>query len=105
MGFECTDKTCAPLTAACNGRRDCGDNSDEQLCRQQSTMSDSADRDCPAPEYFKCADQCRCLPVSKLCDKVKDCPDGSDEVVQPSPWVAPWTGRILMISSMESTTV
>merc|ERR1711953_862393 len=52
----------------------------EQLCRQQSTMSDSADRDCPAPEYFKCADQCRCLPVSKLCDKVKDCPDGSDEV-------------------------
>ena len=68
------------FSAACNGRRDCPDNSDERLCRQKSSMSNPSDPQCPGRDYFTCADHSRCLHKENLCNNVKDCPDGSDEV-------------------------
>lgn len=58
----------------CDGDDDCGDNSDEQQCRQKAS-SDGC-----GPTEFRCRDGRQCVLSSFHCDGTNDCQDGSDEV-------------------------
>jgi hypothetical protein len=54
----------------CDGRDDCGDNSDEENCFLDCTLDH---------KHFRCTDNDTCLPLEKVCNGVNDCIDGSDE--------------------------
>ncbi len=66
--FQCKNNNCTLITALCDGRNDCGDNSDESNCHH----------DCSEHE-FKCVSTGRCIKGAWKCDGDKDCQDGSDE--------------------------
>lgn len=67
--FECNNQHCILFSRVCDGKNDCGDNSDEseQVCNRNCT-----------DDQFKCNNG-RCIPMDDLCDHVHDCPNGEDE--------------------------
>ncbi|GBN27743.1 hypothetical protein AVEN_198856-1 [Araneus ventricosus] len=73
--YRCLNNKCVLRTAMCNGRNDCGDNSDEDYC--------SYSNNCPTHRSFFCGKSNnyydRCIPLSWKCDGWKDCPSGKDE--------------------------
>ncbi|XP_066593540.1 basement membrane-specific heparan sulfate proteoglycan core protein [Prorops nasuta] len=97
--FTCSDGTCLPRSALCNGRRDCPRGEDETNCHRGESSSPSFNiltkfhdternieplptnlstaRIC-APDDFLCADG-TCIPNSHHCDHFYDCRDFTDE--------------------------
>ncbi|MEQ2168720.1 hypothetical protein GOODEAATRI_017702, partial [Goodea atripinnis] len=68
-GFLCSNDTCLPAKAHCNGIRDCPDGADEHNC----------DPLCTRYMEFVCKNRAQCLFQSLVCDGIKHCEDGSDE--------------------------
>ncbi|XP_071039448.1 uncharacterized protein CG3556 isoform X3 [Parasteatoda tepidariorum] len=71
--FRCQNDKCVERRDFCNGRNDCGDNSDERNCRTSS---------CRNGKGIVCGNayyNSNCIPEEWECDGVKDCPDGRDE--------------------------
>uniref|UniRef100_A0A6Q2ZM28 Sortilin-related receptor n=1 Tax=Esox lucius TaxID=8010 RepID=A0A6Q2ZM28_ESOLU len=68
-GFLCSNGTCLPSSAHCNGVHDCPGGADEQHC----------DPLCTRYMEFVCRNRAQCLFQSLVCDGTKHCEDGSDE--------------------------
>jgi low-density lipoprotein receptor-related protein 1 (alpha-2-macroglobulin receptor) len=64
--YTCGNLRCILNATRCDGKNDCGDNSDE------------ADCNCP-DDGFRCANDV-CIRRALVCDKDPDCPDASDEM-------------------------
>ncbi|XP_043952272.1 low-density lipoprotein receptor-related protein 2-like isoform X1 [Gambusia affinis] len=64
---------CLPQNLLCDGKRDCPEGDDEELCVSA----------CPQ-EDFMCMDRRKCIPRILLCDGRAHCHDGSDEVDCPT---------------------
>ncbi|XP_016532550.1 low-density lipoprotein receptor-related protein 2 isoform X4 [Poecilia formosa] len=64
---------CLPQNLLCDGKRDCPEGDDEELCVNA----------CPK-EDFMCMDRRNCIPRILLCDGRAHCHDGSDEVDCPT---------------------
>lgn len=86
--FKCLDGSgCLSRSKLCNGKRECGDGSDEFACSSTTaSTNNSAGSDlgawhtsgkCPSGT-FECANG-QCLPNFVFCNAVDDCADGSDE--------------------------
>ncbi|GIY23880.1 uncharacterized protein CDAR_373861, partial [Caerostris darwini] len=74
--FKCGNNKCILRSYYCNGRNDCGDNSDELYC----SLSGSK---CPTNDFFSCRkpnNYYMCLNKSRKCDGYNDCYYGEDEV-------------------------
>ncbi|VEN44848.1 unnamed protein product [Callosobruchus maculatus] len=67
--FSCSNNKCISITSRCDGRDDCGDNSDEQHCDLYL---------CKEPSFFRCRNS-RCIPKALVCNDENDCIDYSDE--------------------------
>ena len=66
--YQCHNGNCTLTTHICDGRDDCGDRTDENICHHE----------CP-DNQFKCRNNGRCVLGAYKCDGDKDCADGSDE--------------------------
>lgn len=105
--FVCNNTLCKLHMWVCDGRDDCGDNSDEDadMCgRVHASFQDSpsrfsrplttdaydgrssafvsptaAKRPCPPTRPFRCRNDRVCLRVQQVCNRVDDCGDNSDE--------------------------
>nr|XP_042904003.1 very low-density lipoprotein receptor-like [Parasteatoda tepidariorum] len=71
--FRCQNDKCVERGDFCNGRDDCGDNSDEWYCRT-SSCRDGKGIACGNGYY-----DWNCIPEAWECDGIKDCTDGRDE--------------------------
>ncbi|GBN00823.1 hypothetical protein AVEN_208718-1 [Araneus ventricosus] len=62
--YRCLNNKCVQRTEMCNGRNDCGDNSDETYCSHRGN--------CPTHRSFFCGKNNnyvdRCFPLSWKCD-------------------------------------
>lgn len=93
IGFLCSNQTCLPATAHCNGVQECPDGADEHNCGESravsgwgASASGGVTRPFSPPEplctrymEFVCKNRAQCLFQSLVCDGVKHCKDGSDE--------------------------
>lgn len=96
IGFLCSNQTCLPATAHCNGVQECPDGADEHNCGESRAVSEGGGgwasasggvtRPFSPPEplctrymEFVCKNRAQCLFQSLVCDGVKHCKDGSDE--------------------------
>ncbi|CAL1274603.1 unnamed protein product [Larinioides sclopetarius] len=71
--YRCLNNKCIHRTEMCNGRNNCGDNSDEEYC---STYKNR----CPSHRPFFCGTyRDKCINLSWKCDGNKDCSSGNDE--------------------------
>ncbi|GFY46973.1 uncharacterized protein TNIN_66361 [Trichonephila inaurata madagascariensis] len=74
--YQCLNSVCVSRKELCNGRNDCGDNSDEEYC--------STSGSCPKHRAFLCDrnynSYSKCIPTSWKCDGIKDCTYGTDEM-------------------------
>jgi hypothetical protein len=75
--LTCTDGTCVPLAARCNGVTDCFGASDEAGCGANVASSSGSGNNCPGE--FACNDG-TCISASWECDFEDDCPGGEDEL-------------------------
>nr|CAI5853204.1 unnamed protein product [Callosobruchus analis] len=67
--FSCKNEKCISIMSRCDGKDDCGDNSDEQHCDLYL---------CREPSFFRCQNN-RCIMKRLVCDGENDCLDYSDE--------------------------
>ncbi|XP_052813493.1 low-density lipoprotein receptor-related protein 2-like [Mya arenaria] len=67
--FSCSNNTCISILYLCDGKKDCDNDENEQLC---ATLT------C-GEGYYKC-DGDRCIPNNFQCDYDLDCPKGDDEL-------------------------
>ncbi|KAJ2941349.1 hypothetical protein O0L34_g3549 [Tuta absoluta] len=74
--IHCSDGTCVWNNQYCDGKVDCPDGSDENLCPDHTPAPDL----CKPESHFLCADHRKCIPNLWLCNNETDCADGSDEV-------------------------
>jgi hypothetical protein len=79
-GFLCDNHICLDNRKwLCDGKDDCGDNSDEGIqCHNQTTASN-----CKLEQgLFKCLNGNSCIPLDNVCNGKMDCEDNSDEGIQ-----------------------
>ncbi|XP_067340948.1 uncharacterized protein [Channa argus] len=65
---------CLPPVQLCDGKKDCPDGDDEELCVTT----------CQSKEDFQCKDLRNCISRNLVCDGRAHCPDGSDELDCPT---------------------
>ncbi|KOB75072.1 Terribly reduced optic lobes [Operophtera brumata] len=65
----CGNGECIPKSAVCDGKVDCSDRSDEDMCNNNGMCE---------PNQYQCENR-KCVLKSWLCDSDDDCGDGSDE--------------------------
>lgn len=75
--FRCDNGMCVHMSQRCNGKSECGDNSDERNCIPPTNHATGL---CPANMTW-CGDpDGTCFGYSEKCDKVFNCPNGEDEI-------------------------
>ncbi|XP_078381129.1 uncharacterized protein LOC144663915 isoform X2 [Oculina patagonica] len=85
--FTCTNGRCINNGYRCDGRDDCGDNSDETGCSFRTTTAmpiTSLIPSCPAG-WLHCLNTAICIKTQWLCDGVPNCPGRWDEQPQNCP--------------------
>nr|DBA25392.1 TPA: hypothetical protein GDO54_012926 [Pyxicephalus adspersus] len=84
--FACSSFGCVDAAEVCDGREDCADGSDEQLCGSSSAivistpawiLPTTTPKMC-SHKQFTCQSG-ECLSLERHCDLHRDCADGSDE--------------------------
>lgn len=83
--FRCGNERCVPYWWKCDGINDCGDESDEIGCTNNTvTMTTTTEPPITQTEMclssqFMC-DSKRCISKSDVCDGIPDCSNGEDEI-------------------------
>lgn len=77
--FRCRSGECIERSLACNGNKDCIDNSDEERCNDKQVHQ----KRCFIYE-FACKDGEECIEAQQHCDGITHCKDKSDETDCPS---------------------
>lgn len=73
--YKCNNSNCVFKAYICDGKDDCGDNSDEShihACVPPPFRCETGQWACPGVAN-------RCVNYTQICDKALDCPNGADE--------------------------